>query len=199
MNPHICSVSWPQSWELRAALIASVFQELIRNRGPLRNRKYIGFLKIKRSLTDPQQTKQSWERKMELEESGSLTLDYTTNYRHQNSIVLAQKQKYRSIEQIESPGKTPCTYDQLLLLLLLSHFSHVPLCAPHRQQPTRLPHLWDSPGKNTGVGCHFLLQCMEVKSESEVVQPCPTLSNPMDLDKWKWERGSKREGIYVFM
>ena len=39
---------------------------------------------------------------------------------------------------------------------------------PHRWQPTRLPHPWDSPGKNTGVGCHFLLQCMQVKSESEV-------------------------------
>ena len=46
---------------------------------------------------------------------------------------------------------------------------------PHRQQPTRLPHLWDSPGKNTGVGCHFLLQCMQMKSESEVAQWCPTL------------------------
>ena len=51
---------------------------------------------------------------------------------------------------------------------------------PHRQQPTRLHHLWDSPGKNTGVGRHFLLQCMKVKSESEVTQSCPTLSNPMD-------------------
>ena len=51
---------------------------------------------------------------------------------------------------------------------------------PHRQQPTRLPRPWASPGKNTGVGCHFLLQCMKVKSESEVTQSCPTLSNPMD-------------------
>ena len=49
---------------------------------------------------------------------------------------------------------------------------------PHRRQPTRLPRPWDSPGKNTGVGCHFLLQCM--KSESEVAQSCPTLSDPMD-------------------
>ena len=49
---------------------------------------------------------------------------------------------------------------------------------PHRRQPTRLPHPWDSPGKNTGVGCHFLLQCMKVKSE--VSQLRPTLSNPMD-------------------
>ena len=51
---------------------------------------------------------------------------------------------------------------------------------PHRRQPTRLPHPWDSPGKNTGVGCHFHLQCMKVKSEREVTQSCPTLSNPMD-------------------
>ena len=51
---------------------------------------------------------------------------------------------------------------------------------PHRWQPTRLPRPWDSPGKNTGVGCHFLLQCMKVKSESEVAQLYPTLSDPMD-------------------
>ena len=51
---------------------------------------------------------------------------------------------------------------------------------PRRPQPTRLPHPWDSPGKNTGVGCHFLLQCMKVKSESEVAQSCPTLCDPID-------------------
>ena len=51
---------------------------------------------------------------------------------------------------------------------------------PHRRQPNRLHRPWDSPGKNTGVGCHFLLQCMTVKSESEVAQSCPTLSDPMD-------------------
>ena len=51
---------------------------------------------------------------------------------------------------------------------------------PLRRQPTRLPHPWDSPGKNTGVGCHFLHQCMKVKSESEVAQLCPTLGNSMD-------------------
>ena len=50
----------------------------------------------------------------------------------------------------------------------------------HRWQPTRLPRPWDSPGKNTGVGCHFLLQCMKVKSESEITYLCPTLSDPMD-------------------
>ena len=53
---------------------------------------------------------------------------------------------------------------------------------PHRRQPTRLPHPRDSPGQNTGVGCHFLLQCMKVKSESEVAQSCPTPSDPMDCN-----------------
>ena len=63
---------------------------------------------------------------------------------------------------------------------------------PHRRQPTRLPHPWDSPGKNTGVGCHFLLQCRKVKSESEVGQSCPTLSNPMDCSL----PGSSVHGIF---
>ena len=51
---------------------------------------------------------------------------------------------------------------------------------PHGRQPTRLPRPWDSPGKNTGMGCHFLLQSMKVKRESEVAQSCPTLRDPMD-------------------
>ena len=51
---------------------------------------------------------------------------------------------------------------------------------PHRQQPMRLPRPWDSPGKNTGVGCHFLLRCMKMKSESEIVQSYLTLRDPMD-------------------
>ena len=63
---------------------------------------------------------------------------------------------------------------------------------PHRWQPTRLPHPWDSPGKNTGVGCHFLLQCMKVKSESEDAQSCPTLSDPMDCSTL----GSSDNGIF---
>ena len=61
-----------------------------------------------------------------------------------------------------------------LLLLLLSRFSRVQLCETHRRQPTSLSRPWDSPDKNNGVGCHFLLQCMKVKSESEVAQLCPT-------------------------
>ena len=62
---------------------------------------------------------------------------------------------------------------------------------PHRRQTTRLPHPWNSQGKDTGVGCHFLLQCMEVKSESEVAQSCPTLSDPMDYSP----SGSSVHGI----
>ena len=63
---------------------------------------------------------------------------------------------------------------------------------PHRLQPIRLPRPWDSPGKNTGVGCHFLLQRMKVKSESEVAQLCPTLSDPMGCSL----TGSSVRGIF---
>ena len=56
---------------------------------------------------------------------------------------------------------------------------------PHRRQPARLPRPWDSPGKNTGVGCHFLLQCMKVKSQSEVAQSCPgSLKRPSPHSLW---------------
>ena len=63
---------------------------------------------------------------------------------------------------------------------------------PHRWQPIGLSRPWDSPGKNTGVGCHFLLQCMKVKSESEVAQLCLTLSDPMDRSL----PGSSVHGIF---
>ena len=63
---------------------------------------------------------------------------------------------------------------------------------PHRWQPIRLPRPWDSPGKNTGVGCHFLLQCMKVKNESEFTQSCPTLSDPMDCSLL----GSSIHGVF---
>jgi len=76
--------------------------------------------------------------------------------------------------------------------MLLSHFSCVDSVRPHRRQPTRLPRPWDSPGKNTGVGRHFLLQCTKVKSQSEVVQSCPTLSDPMDCSL----PGSSVHGIF---
>ena len=80
----------------------------------------------------------------------------------------------------------------LLLLLLLSHFIVANSVRPPRRQPTRLPGPWDSPGKNTGVGCHFLLHCMKVKSESEVAQSCLTPSDPMDCSL----PGSSVHGIF---
>ena len=64
------------------------------------------------------------------------------------------------------------------MLLLLSRFSRVRLCATPETAAHQAPPPWDSPGKNTGVGCHFLLQCMKVKSE--VAQSCPTPNDPMD-------------------
>ena len=79
-----------------------------------------------------------------------------------------------------------------LLPLPLSHSVVPNSVRPHRRQPTRLPRPWDSPGKNTGVGCHFLLQCMTVKSESEVAQSCPTLSDPVDCSP----PGSSIHGIF---
>ena len=63
---------------------------------------------------------------------------------------------------------------------------------PHRRKPTRLPCPWDSSGKNTGVGCHFLFQCMKVKSESEVAHSCLTLHDPMDCSL----PGSSVHGIF---
>ena len=90
-------------------------------------------------------------------------------------------------------GISMCLSDvSSLLLLLLSCFSRVRLCATPRWQPTRLPRPWDSPGKNTGVGCHFLLHCMKVKSESEVTQSCLTLNDPMDCSL----PGSSIHGIF---
>ena len=79
-----------------------------------------------------------------------------------------------------------------LLLLLLSHFSRVRLCVTPQTAATRLPHPWDSQGKNTGVSCHFLLQYMKAKSESEVAQLCLTLSDPMDCSL----PGSSIHGIF---
>ena len=71
---------------------------------------------------------------------------------------------------------------------------------PHRRQPSRLSRPWDSPGKNTGVGCHFLLQCMKVKSESEVAQSCPTLRlRPHGLQPTRllrpWDFPGKSTGV----
>ena len=88
---------------------------------------------------------------------------------------------------------TACRILVPLLLLLLSRFSHVRLCVtPRMAAHWGYPRPWDSPGKNTGVGCPFLLQCMRVKSESEVAQSCLTLSDPMDCSL----PGSSVHGIF---
>ena len=80
----------------------------------------------------------------------------------------------------------------LLLLLLLSHFSRARLCATPQTAAHQAPRPWDSPGKNTGVGCHFLLQCMKAKSESEVAQLCLTPGDPVDCSP----PGSSVHGIF---
>ena len=76
--------------------------------------------------------------------------------------------------------------------LLLSHLGMSDSVQPHRRKPTRLLCPWGSAGKNTGVGCHFLLQCLEVKSEREVTQSCQTLRDPMDCSL----PGSSVHGIF---
>ena len=83
----------------------------------------------------------------------------------------------------------------IVFIFLTAAAKSLQLCLtvrPHRQQPTRLPCPWDSPGKNTGVGCHFLLQGAKVKSEREVAQSCPTLSDPMDCSP----QGSSVYGVF---
>ena len=100
--------------------------------------------------------------------------------RHEHKHTHPKQQKFRSVE---------CRGPFIFVLstasvLLLSHFSHVRLCNPTDSR--------DSPGKNTGVGCHFLLQCMKGKRESEVAQSCPTLSDPMDCSL----PGSSIHGIF---
>ena len=90
------------------------------------------------------------------------------------------KNKNRRKNQ-ENLSTCVCVFSCLLLLSCCWVASVMSDSAwPHRRQPTRLPHPWDPPGKNTGVGCHFLLQCLKVKSEREVAQSRPTLRDPMD-------------------
>ena len=87
---------------------------------------------------------------------------------------------YRTRRKYQSVVYHTKIFIYVALLLLLSHFSRVRLCATLQMTAHQAPCPWDSPGKNTGVGYHFLLQCMRVKSESEVAQLCPTLRDPMD-------------------
>ena len=105
-------------------------------------------------------------------------------------ILLSHKKEHIGVSSNEADE--PRAYYMLLLLLLLSHPVVSNSVRPHRRQPTRLPRPWDSQGKNTGVGCHFLLQCMKVKNESEVAQSCPTLSDAMDCSP----PGSSIHGIF---
>jgi len=107
-------------------------------------------------------------------------IHFTHMNSHMNSVEVDTMKKLRLYNEIS------------LLLLLLSCFSRVRLCATHRWQPTRLPCPWDSPGKNIGVVCHFFLQCMKVKSEREVTQLCPTPSDLMDCSL----PGSSVHGIF---
>ena len=86
---------------------------------------------------------------------------------------------------------SPCTYI-MLLLLLLSRFSHVRLCPTPQMAAHQAPPSLGFSRQEHGVGCHFLLQCMKVKSESEVAQSCPTLSDPMDCSL----PGSSVHGIF---
>ena len=92
-----------------------------------------------------------------------------------NKILLYNTGNYSQYPVInymeKNMKKNVCIYIHAAAALLQS----CPTVQPHRWQPTRLPRLWGSPSKNTGVGCHFLLQCMKVKSENEVVQLRPTL------------------------
>ena len=104
-------------------------------------------------------------------------------------ISYKEIQRKRSLSQKPWPWADICSTYSMLCQVTSVVSDSVP---PHRRQPTRLPCPWNSPGKNTGVGCHFLLQCMEVKSESEVAQSCPTVSDPMDCSL----PGSSVHGIF---
>ena len=101
------------------------------------------------------------------------------------SNITAVKMYFKKSSPQRSLSKTLCH-------AMLSHFSRVRLCVTPQMAATRLPCPWDSPGQNTGVGCHFLLQCMKVKSESEVAQSCLTPHDPMDCSL----PGSSIHGIF---
>ena len=95
-------------------------------------------------------------------------------------IIKALQHCFKASRVATEKSEAIYQFDFWMLLLLLSCFSRVRLCATPWMAAHQAPRPWDSPGKNTGVGCHFLLQCMKVKSEREVAQSCPTLSDPMD-------------------
>ena len=128
-------------------------------------------------------------------------------------ITEMRKLRIRSVKEVSKFTQTVSGTAQLGIELSISSFLRItllltswdwyaaaaakllqscPTLRPQRRQPIRLPCPWDSPGKNTGVGCHFLLRCMKVKRESEVALSCPTLSDPMDCSL----PGSSVHGIF---
>ena len=117
---------------------------------------------------------------------------HTTCVTSNNNMLLARWSKihdYNSTKDCEWHLKPLVNF---LLLLLLSRFSRIQVCATPSTAAHQALRPWDSPGKNTGVGCHFLLQCMKVKSQSEVAQLCPTPRDPMDCSL----PGSSVHGIF---
>ena len=106
-----------------------------------------------------------------------------------NPCCINELQYYKEKLVADQRGKIQ---GKIVMLLLLSRFSRVRLCATQEMEAHQAPRPWDSSGKSTGVGCHFLLQCMRVKSEREVAQSCLTLSDPMDCSL----PGSPIHGIF---
>ena len=113
-------------------------------------------------------------------------IPYIWNIKRSDTNELTYKTE--RLTDLENKFTVPCTHCCCCCCLFVVSDS----VRPHRRQPARLPRPWDSPGKNTGVGCHFLLQCMKVKSESEVAQSCLTLRDPMDCSP----PGSSVHGIF---
>ena len=100
--------------------------------------------------------------------------------------------KIVSVNSVSQTLLVTCIFLCVLLAAAAKSLQSFPTLRPQRRKPTRDPCPWDSPGKNNGVGCHFLLQCMKVKSESEVVQSCLTPSDLMDCSP----PGSSVHGIF---
>ena len=121
-----------------------------------------------------------------------LATSWTAAYQAPPSMGFSRQEYWSGGRKKKGSWKKPFICISKSLAAAKSLQSCPTLCDPHRRQPTRLPHSWDSPGKNTGVGCHFLLQCMKVKSESEIAQLCPTLRDPMDCSL----PGSSAHGIF---
>ena len=124
--------------------------------------------------------------KYNLKKNNPLLASFTT----QDRLILIYSNHLRC--RLPWSHKLISTHVDNFVFYIFSMLCYADSVQPHRWQPTRLPRPWDSPGKNTGVGCHCLLQCRKVKSEREVAQSCPTLSDPMDCSL----PGSSVHGIF---